>query len=296
MIRTMMIVPLLRRLGFALLAGLFASGALAQADNPPLWKVGAKVTLFGSFHLLPPEVKWRTPALDRALEESLTVVFETETPGRGGDQAMQPLMVKYGLLPPGQSLAAILPAKVKGELESVAGELGLPVANMASMRPWLAGMVLSVQSMIKQGFNPANGVEQQLVAWARQNDKAFASLETLESQIRIFADLTRDEEISLLAVSLRQIRETPGALNELLAAYRKGDLATLERLLNAGFNEQPALRRKVLGERHRQWLPRIEKMIATGRPHMIVVGAAHLVGPDGLVAMLRAKGHKVEGP
>ena len=296
MIRTMMIVPLLRRLGFALLAGLCASGALAQADNPPLWKVGDKVTLFGSFHLLPPEVKWRTPALDRALEESLTVVFETETPGRGGDQAMQPLMVKYGLLPPGQSLAAILPAKVKGELESVAGELGLPVANMASMRPWLAGMVLSVQSMIKQGFNPANGVEQQLVAWARQNDKAFASLETLESQIRIFADLTRDEEISLLAVSLRQIRETPGALNELLAAYRKGDLATLERLLNAGFNEQPALRRKVLGERHRQWLPRIEKMIATGRPHMIVVGAAHLVGPDGLVAMLRAKGHKVEGP
>ena len=296
MIRTMMIVPLLRRLGFALLAGLFASGALAQADNPPLWKVGDKVTLFGSFHLLPPEVKWRTLALDRALEESLTVVFETETPGGGGDQAMQPLMVKYGLLPPGQNLAAILPSKVKGELESVAGELGLPVANMAAMRPWLAGLVLSVQSMIKQGFNPANGVEQQLVAWARQNDKAFASLETLESQIRIFADLTREEEISLLAVSLRQIREMPGALNELLAAYRKDDLATLERLLNAGFNEQPALRRKVLGERHRQWLPRIEKMIATGRPHVIVVGAAHLGGPDGLVAMLRAKGHKVEGP
>ena len=296
MIRTMTITHLLSRLGLALLGGLFASGALAQADNPPLWKVGDKVTLFGSFHLLPPAVKWRTPALEQALQESLTVVFETDSSEATGEKGMQPLVVKYGLLPAGQSLSAILPAKTNVELERVAGDLRLPVANLSSMRPWLAGLVLGVQSMINQGYDPAKGVEQQLIAWARQNDKAFASLETLESQIRIFADLTRDEEIILLAVSLRQIREMPGALNDLLAAYRKGDLATLERLLNAGFNEQPALRRKVLGERHRQWLPRIEKMIATGRPHVIVVGAAHLVGPDGLVAMLRAKGHKVEGP
>jgi uncharacterized protein YbaP (TraB family) len=61
-------------------------------------------------------------------------------------------------------------------------------------------------------------------------------------------------------------------------------------------NEHPALRKRVIGDRHRLWLPKLEAMIAGGKPTLVIVGAAHTVGADGLAAMLRARGHKVEGP
>jgi hypothetical protein len=301
----MRIVYLLRAPALAFFAGLlslcvlFAPNLSAQTDSPALWKVAGpkgKATLFGSFHLLPPDVGWRTPAMARALEEAGTIVFETDVGGANDEKTMQPLVAKYGLLPAGQSLRGILPEKTNAEFERIANELGLPPATLAPMRPWLAGLVLGVQFVIRQGYDPAKGVEQQVAAWAKQNGKALATLESIESQLKIFADLTREQEIDLLTVSLREIRETPGMLAEILAAYRKGDLAGLEKTLNAGFDGLPVLRKRVLGDRHRQWLPRIENMLADGGGSVIIVGAAHLVGPDGIVALLRAKGYKIEGP
>ena len=100
----------------------------------------------------------------------------------------------------------------------------------------------------------------------------------------------------MLAVSLQQIREMPQMLALMLAAYRKGDAAGMEKTLNAGFDGVPTLRKRLLRERHDKWLPQIQKMIADGRTHFIVVGAAHLVGPDSVIAMLRAKGVRIEGP
>jgi len=73
-------------------------------------------------------------------------------------------------------------------------------------------------------------------------------------------------------------------------------VATLESAINLGLDDFPVLRNRVLKDRHDKWLPQIEKMIADGRSYVIVVGAAHLAGSDSIIAMLRAKGVKVEGP
>jgi uncharacterized protein YbaP (TraB family) len=284
---------------FILSAALFVQGAAAQArqtDSPPLWKVGKSLYIFGSFHLLPDHVTWRTPAVDRALKEAEVVVLETDVGGMNDAEAMKPLFVKYGLMPPGQTLPGILPPKVNADLEKTAAQLGMPVAALAPMRPWLAMLILTVQFLVSQGFDPNKGIEQQVLAWAKQNNRRLESLESVESQLRIFSDLPREEEIALLATSLQQIHEMPGMLNQLLAAYRKGDAATLDRILNAAMNEHPSLRKRVIGDRHREWLPKLEAMVAGGKPTLVIVGAAHTVGADGLAAMLRAKGHKVEGP
>ena len=290
---------LLQGLAVALFAGFLSLHAAAQADNPALWQIAGakgKVTLFGSFHLLPPDVGWRTPALQRALDESSAIVFEVDIAGAQDVQAMQVLLQKYGMLPAGQALPAILPPKLNAQLERVAADLGVPPAPLAPMRPWLAGLVLAVQFIARQGYDPKMGVEQQLAAWAKQNGKQQLALESTESQFKMFADLTRPQEIQFLDVSLRQIRETPGMLGDILAAYRKGDVVALDKNLNSGLDELPELRRRMLADRHRVWLPQIEKMIAEGRTYVVVVGAAHLVGPDSVIAMLRAKGYKIEGP
>jgi uncharacterized protein len=122
------------------------------------------------------------------------------------------------------------------------------------------------------------------------------SLESNEAQLRIFADLTPAQEAEFLAVTLRQIGEAPRVVGEMLRAYRSGDTAGIEKTINGSFDDFPALRERLLKGRHDKWLPQIEKMIAQGGGHVIVVGAGHLVGPDSIVAMLRAKGLRVEGP
>src|SRR5262245_20640970 len=116
----------------ALLAALvlaFAPSAPAQTDAPALWKVAGKkanVYLFGSVHLLPPDVKWRSPQVERALEESKVLVLETDPATAQDQQAMLQLIMKYGVLPQGQTLPSVLPPKVNAEFEELAAKLGLP--------------------------------------------------------------------------------------------------------------------------------------------------------------------------
>lgn len=281
------------------LASAPARDAAAQVGAPPLWKIAGRtgnVYLFGSIHMLPADVDWRTPAVERALNEAEVVVFETDVDEAQDAQRMQALVGRYGVLPQGQTLRGVLPEKTYAEFERTATALRVPPSSLAPLRPWLAALTLSVQFVVVQGLDPRLGVDYQAAAWAKANGKALGALETNESQVRVFADLTREEENQFLAATLKQLRETPQVLGDLLAAYRKGDVAVIEKVLRVGFDDFPALRQRVLNDRHQKWLPQIERMIADGRTHVIIVGAVHLVGPDSVVAMLRAKGVKVEGP
>ena len=291
---------LLRVFALSLAAGLLALDAAAQADAPALWRIdgpqGGTLYLFGSFHLLPPSVKWRTAQVERALKESSAVVMELDPAVANDPQAMMQLVMKHGVLPPGETLPAVLPAALNADLERTAASFGLPPANLAPMRPWLAALTVSVQFIASKGFDPKAGVDNQIADWARANRREIVSLETAEAQLRAFADLSRAEEIDLLRVTLEQIRDMPQILDQILAAYRKGDVAMLETTLNAGMDAVPALRKRLLRDRHEQWLPQIERMIADGRSRFLVVGAAHFTGKDGLIALLRARGIKVEGP
>jgi uncharacterized protein YbaP (TraB family) len=271
----------------------------ARADAPALWKIGGakgNVYLFGSFHMLPPDVRWRTPALEKALNEAGSVVLETDLAGLSDPQAAQALIAKFGMLPGGQTLAGVLGPRSYADVEKTAAELQVPPASLSSFRPWLAATMLAVVSIARLGFDPDAGVDPQVAQWAAANGKALRSLETNEAQFQVFAGLTPAQEAEFLAVTLRQIGEAPRMMEEMLRAYRSGDTAGIERTINAGLDDFPGLRERLLKARHDKWLPQIEKMIAQGGSHLVVVGAAHLVGPDSVVAMLRAKGIKIEGP
>lgn len=272
--------------------------AAASADSPALWRIATpkgQVHLFGSMHLMPPDVRWRTPAVARALDQARVVVFETDIGESRDQEVVRPLLARYGLLRD-DTLEKHLPPQVYAELVKTAEAFKLPMAQLQNARPWLAAVLLGVQFIIEQGFDPAKGVDQLIYAWANEKKKIIGALESMEEQIQVFSQIPREQEIELLSVTLRQIRETPGLLKELLAAYRKGDVAGLERVLNLGLDELPALRKRLLRDRHEVWLPQIEKLMERGGNVFVVVGAAHLAGPDSLITMLRAKGIKVEGP
>jgi uncharacterized protein len=292
--------------GLLLAVVLVTAPAAAQAPSkdlangsPAIWKIQGpkgKVYLFGSFHMLPENVQWRSPAVDQAMTEAEVFVYEVDLLNSADPQQAQPIFARYGMLPQGQTLKDVLPASVYAELGRICMDLGIPRQQFAGFRPWFAAMMVSVQSIVNMGFNPSSGVEFQSLAWAKANNKKFGSLETLESQLRIFADLDREQEVQFVQATLEQVREAPKILRTLLLAYRTGDVVTIDKLMNEGMSKFPRLRDRVLKDRNAQWVPQIDKMLQDGRTHIVIVGVGHLVGPDSVVAMLRAKNVAVEGP
>jgi uncharacterized protein YbaP (TraB family) len=268
-------------------------------DAPAIWKIDGPqgdVYLFGSVHLLPKDVNWRTPALDAALNEAKVVVFEIDLDKAKDPASTKDLIVNLGLLPEGTTLRKLLAPEQRAKLERVAASIGLQAAALDPLRPWLAAITVGVQWIVSKGFDPSSGVDQQVWNWAKENGKERATLETIEDQLNVFAGLTREQEIEYLIVSLDQIETAPDMLTDMITAWRKGNLKALDKILNEGTKDVPVLNERMLTGRHVKWVPQIERMMADGRTHVIVVGAAHLAGKDSVIAMLRAKGVEVEGP
>jgi uncharacterized protein len=276
--------------------------ARESTANPALWKIdgpNGDIYLFGSIHILPKGTVWRRPELDAALQQAQRLVFELDLDEAKNPAASIALVSKYGFLPPDKSLFKMIAPEYRAQLVEAAKTFGVPEAAMDRMRPWLAAITLTSLNIVKQTTkkgDPLNpnaameelaGVDVQLWEWSKTANKQRGALETSEEQIRVFADLSHDQQVQLLVTTLKEISEPPEMLNQLIGAWKKGD---------SNASAFPALQKALFYDRHVKWLPQIEKMMADGQTHVIVVGAGHLVGKDSVVAMLRAKGIKVEGP
>ena len=280
--------------------------------TPAFWKAegsSGSVYFLGSIHILPKDVVWRRAEIDAALAKAQQLVFELDLDEARNPAAAMPIMGKYGFLPPDQSLHKMLAPEYREKLDAVAKRYGLQPAILDRMRPWLAGLTLTSLNAIKQKTKPGEpikpdatlsgdlaGVDVQLWDWAKTAGKERGALETFEDQIHVFADLPEDEQVSFLVVTLRQADEPANVIDKLSAAWRTGDTAKLDALMNGDTKQFPKLHAALFHDRHVKWLPQIEKMLTDGRTHFIVVGAGHLVGDGSVIAMLRAKGVKIEGP
>lgn len=297
----------------ALVTLLFAFAPVTARETiatPALWKIAGQngdIYVFGSIHILPKGLHWKRPELEAALQRAQRLVFEIDL-----DEAMNPaatmgIVTQLGFLPPDKSLHKMLAPEYRVKLDELATSLGLPPASLDRMRPWLAAITLTSLSLIKQSSKDGKpvdpnaiatevaGVDMQLWKWGKDVGKERGALETAESQLRIFAELPESQQLQLLVSTLKDISKQ-GSLDSLLDAWRRGDVAALDRGLHGELADFPALRKAVFHDRHVKWLPQIERIIADGKTQVIIVGAGHLVGDDSVIAMLRAKGIKVEGP
>ena len=105
--------------------------------------------------------------------------------------------------------------------------------------------------------------------------------------------MTMDQQDKFLAETLKGVATETASVGKLAAFWKAGDLAGIERLVLADVKEDPVVYERLLVARNRAWLPKIEALFSRPRHAFVVVGAAHLVGPDGLLAMLKAKGYQL---
>ncbi|MDB5441553.1 MAG: hypothetical protein JWM33_3980 [Caulobacteraceae bacterium] len=285
---------LAQKLGLAV-SLLGASPALAK---PPVWIVrdaDSTLVLFGSVHLLPPGLNWRPPALDQALAKADDLWFEIPMDGAAQSQVNEAIMAK-GLLPAGQTLSAILSKTTAQRLAKAAAKLNLPMEQLDKMKPWLVDATISVAALRLEDAGAESGVEEAISTSAPASARRQA-FETGPGQIDIFDAMPLKDQIASLEDTLNELSSDPAAYDNLVSAWMKGDIKTLEKL---GPDEvkkaSPGVYKALITDRNAAWIKQIQQRMAGSGETVVVVGAGHLVGKDGLPAKLRALGYKVEGP
>jgi hypothetical protein len=162
------------------------------------------------------------------------------------------------------------------------------------MKPWFAAINLIAMKLRALGLDPRRGVDQYLAAEAKRRDKPTSGLETLEFQIGLLDQLSKQNQEAMLRETVTELDLLDRNIEEIVRSWLDGDETVLAKLLLVGMVQFPEIHQKVIVERNRRWVPEIEKLLEQRGGALIVVGAAHLVGGDGVIEMLKTKGYSVE--
>lgn len=264
--------------------------------DPALWVVrdaDSTIYLFGTVHLLRPEVEWRSDKVDAALaasDELWLEIADVDDPA-----AAVPLIQRFGLAPADQPLSSVLTEDDKVKLAAAAQSMGATPAMMEPLRPWLAALQVSVAAIVKAGYDPTSGVDPKIKAAAVAAGKPVKGLETMEQQFGFFANLPTETQVDFLRQSLDTYEDAHVQLDEMVAAWTRGDVETIDRVIVEDMKQDWGdVYQVILVDRNADWTNQIQTMLQGSGTSFIAVGAAHLAGEDSVQAMLEQRGVTVE--
>lgn len=272
------------------------AGALALASckpapvpaKPALWEVtgpnGQRGWLFGTIHALPRRADWRSPVIDGALAGADRIVVEIAEVGDGA--AMQREFAALARTPGQPPLASKLPPALRGKLAAELKAAGLDESRFAELETWAAALTLAQAG--GKDLDSANGIDRAVVALAGK--RPVVELEGTRAQLGIFDSLPETEQRDLLAAI---VGDPDQDSDRPFAAWLKGDMAVLERETHRGLLADPELRQALFTGRNLAWTEKVAAMLAAGHKPFVAVGGAHMAGPDGLPALLAARGYRV---
>jgi uncharacterized protein YbaP (TraB family) len=280
-----------------LLVGFFVLvGRAAAEDKSFLWQVQSdksRVYILGSVHFLKQDNYPLKEAIETAFANTRKVVLEIDL--KSADAAtVQRVTLEKGINRDGTSLQQNVSPDTYSLAEKRAKELGIDIRALGPLKPWLVALTMTSLQLQKLGFDPNAGVDRYLAARAMKSGKTMEALETVTFQIALMDQLSQRDQESMLRQSLAEMDKLEKSLDRIIRSWITGDVASLEALLLSGMRDYPAVHQKIIVDRNRRWLPQIEKIIEHGDPTLVIVGAAHLVGKDGVIELLKSRGYRVE--
>ncbi|MBJ7574480.1 TraB/GumN family protein [Luteimonas sp. MC1828] len=280
--------------------------AAHTAPVPLLWKVSDDdnaLYLLGSFHLLMPDDYPLSSDVDLAFADAEKVLFEL-SPEEMASPQLGLQMAQAAMRTDGTTLDSQLPADLARKLaswsESNAGQLaklGMAPAMLQMFEPWFAGLMITISQLTGYGLDPALGLDAHIAARAGTAQKPTAGLESGAQQIAFLDGMGADEQLQMLSDAIDQGAAGREEMMALHAAWRAGDVDLILREMVAEMRrEYPELYRVINVERNDAWLPKLEQRLREDGSDdtLVVVGAMHLLGEDGVVEKLRARGYQVE--
>lgn len=260
------------------------------AAKPALWAVDSARGetlgwLFGTIHALPEGANWTTPLLDGTIADAGMLVVEVRDLDPDRTAAALNRLARDT---PGPPLAERLPPGARRDLADLLEREGAGAGAFDGLETWAAALALSGLGGATQS---ANGVDKAIVALFA--GRPIAELEGARDQLAIFDALTERDQRSLLVAVLSERKDSTADARTLSEAWLAGDLDRLERATRRGLLADPALYQALSAGRNAAWLRKLVPLLEAGRRPLIAVGTAHMLGPDGLPALLAARGYRV---
>jgi uncharacterized protein YbaP (TraB family) len=249
--------------------------------------------LAGSVHALSADMYPLSPPFEQAFAASDTLLEEIDL-GQAGLLSLAPMLLSKAMYQDGRTFDKVVSKETADLVAKRLQGSALPAELIRPMKPWMVMLMLSAMQVEQAGLNAELGLDKYFYDKASSGGKTVVGLETAESQIDRFDQMPESLQEQLLRSTLEELDTQNAELSATVTAWRRGDAAALERDLLRGFKKYPAAYQSLIVERNNNWMPALEKCLARTTPCMVVVGAAHLIGPDGLLALLQRKGHRVE--
>jgi len=265
----------------------------AQAA-PALWEASdgdSRVWLFGSIHLLPPGLKWRTRLFNETLAEADKVYFETDI-GAEAQMEIADLAFERGFNVDGTLLSNLLDEDEIEALRTAAAQVNTPMPVLLTMKPWMAANTLSVAAATVAGFDMNTGVDLVLQTELPEEKKGY--FETGAEQLEFIAGAPGDEQIEMLMATIADTDRASAMLDALLASWRAGTPEEIADIFLAELGAQnEAFMDRLIYQRNRNWMTPIEAMLADDVEALVVVGTGHLVGDGSVIDLLEEAGYTV---
>lgn len=285
-------------IGLLLFVGVALSSCSKSQTGPAMWHItdaDSDIYLFGTFHLLPPKLDWQKPAMVEAFDKSSILIMEADVNGAAPGDVVK-LIQQYGLAPADRPLRSRFTPDEDNQYEAIAKSLSLDPAMLDPYQPWYAATVLSLKYAQAHGMEASEGAEEKLIKAAENENKPRAYLETIEQQIKFLADLPEQTQNEMFVATVKEVSSSDKLLADMQHAWETGNTKTMAKLFDSSIKEVPELYQTLVVERNKRWADEIQKLLAGSGKVFIAVGAGHLVGNDSVVAMLRERGVKVQGP
>lgn len=280
---------------FLSLPALAADLSTATTNKHCLWKVSgptSTVYLLGSIHLLKKTDYPLDPVIETAFTNSRIAAFETDMAKMESPETMLSMMGKV-MLPSGETLEDHLTPTTYALFTNHVNKSGLPLIMFNQMKPLLAVTALAVMELKKLGLEPEYGVDKYFSERATKEKKRLVPLETVEFQINLLTGFSKEENELVAKTSLADMDKMLTEFKDIISAWKTGDSSQLEKFLNEATQQSPAIFKRLLTDRNHNWIPKIEEFLAGKENAIVIVGAGHLVGKEGVVDLLQKKGLKV---
>ena len=274
---------------------LFFASAVSVAEGHPLpmWQIDGetnRIYLLGSVHLLREQDHPIPDAIYAAYDEVDSLVMELDMDDID-PVATQTMINDLGMIKGGESLSDLMGADLYAEAEQIAEQINIPLAMLSSTEPWLAAINIEQLILMRIGFNPMYGIESHLTSKATADSKEIIGLESIDQQLGFLDGMSLEAQRTLLMQTLSESVELENIMDELITAWRNGDTDYLEKNMLVEMQEYPELYEALVVSRNENWLEKIEEMLREDQDYLIVVGALHLIGGDGLPSLLLKRGY-----
>ena len=265
--------------------------APAAQARPALWKIAdhdTTIYLFGTIHLLPGGIDWLHGPVANAFDHADELM--TELPDLPAAEVAAAVL-KYGALPAGQNLRAMLSPAQRRQLEAALTALGVPLTYYDHQKPWVAAATIPILQLQHAGYNVASGVETGLDQRNAVLRHKRSGLETIAFQFGVFDSLSQPQQIEYLAAVLEALPQLDREIGTMVAHWSRGDAAALAAQLNAD-QDSPQLAEALIFSRNRTWAGWIERRMQQPGTVFIAVGAGHLGGTGSVQDVLAKRGFK----